>query len=83
MGVIYSTEAVSRGHLPKPGAHSKAADHLLVSLFDINRRPSLLAGMIYGSVALNNALRLANGWQYIVNRLVAQEFPHIAQDVLQ
>jgi hypothetical protein len=54
MGVIYSTEAVSRGHLPKPGAHSKAADHLLVSLFDINRYPSLLAGMIYGSVALGN-----------------------------
>ncbi|QQS22355.1 hypothetical protein IPM09_02320 [Candidatus Saccharibacteria bacterium] len=54
MGVIYSTEAVSRGHLPKPGAHSEAASELLAALFGADQHPSLLAGMIYGSVALGN-----------------------------
>jgi hypothetical protein len=33
--------------------------------------------------AMNNALTLANGWQHIINRLVAQEFSYAAQDARQ
>jgi predicted nucleotidyltransferase len=48
MSRVFSPEAIGLGQVPEPGAHTKAAQFLLGSLFDTTI-PGIDSGLVYGS----------------------------------